>query len=137
MVKVRAGVLAFAACVLSVLLAGCGGGGGSGGGSADHTYILTPSSQLASGLYITVISPVAFPQSILDKARKNATFVKHAAGPEACSYSKTIQGVSGQYADLNGKTVTVKINGTSGFTSQVCSILKKVTFNPTNIVGTG
>jgi hypothetical protein len=52
---------------------------------------------------------------------KDARFVKHAAGPEACSHSKEIEGLTGRYSDLNGTTVTVKIGGTNGFDSQACT----------------
>jgi hypothetical protein len=117
-------------CVVSLVVAGCGGGAGGGG---QHTYILTPTNALAAGLYVTVISPVAFPQKVLNS--KGVTLVEHASGPEMCSYSKKIEGVKGKYAAFNGKTVTVKINGSNPFIGQVCSALKKGGFNPTNIAG--
>jgi hypothetical protein len=80
-------------------------------------------------------SPVAIPQSILDKAKKNVTFVDNAVGKEVCSESKKIEGVKGKYADLNGQTVTLKVNGSNPFISQVCTALQKAKFNPTSIAG--
>lgn len=135
--RMKAGVPFFVVCVIALVLAGCGGGGG--GGSSSHTYIVTPSATsgegaLAKGIYLTIVSPVAFPQSVLDKAKKSVTFVAHATGPEVCSQSKKIQGEKGKYADLNGETVTVKVNGSNPLTSLVCSGLKKQTgFDPTNV----
>jgi hypothetical protein len=43
------------------------------------------------------------------------TVVEHAAGPEVCSYTKKVEGVKGKYAAFNGKTMTVKINGSNPF----------------------
>ena len=137
--KTKAGVPFLVVWVMALVLTGCGGGGG---GSSSHTYIVTPSATsgagaLAKGIYLTIDSPVAFPQSVLDKAKKSVTFVENAKGPEVCSQSKKIEGVKGKYADLNGQTVTVKVNGSNPFTSLVCSGLKKQgSFDPTN-VGTG
>ena len=105
-------------------LAGCGG--------SSHTYVVTPSSSLAAGVYVTIVSPVPLPQGMLDQMKKGLTFVERAQGPEICTYSKEIQGVKGQYASFNGKTLTVKVNGSSPLISAVCSGLQKHAFNPTD-----
>jgi hypothetical protein len=134
--RMKAGVPFLVVCFIAFVVTGCGGGGGAG--SSSHTYIVTPSATsgegaLAKGIYLTIVSPVAFPQSVLDKAKKSVTFVEQATGPEVCSQSKKIQGVKGKYADLNGETVTVKVNGSNPLTSLVCSGLKKQAgFDPTN-----
>src|SRR5438876_10103295 len=111
--------------VAALVLAGCGGGG-------SHTYVLTPSATgasgaLAAGIYISIVSPVALPQAFVDQA-KDVTFVERPVGPEICSYSKTIQGAKGRYAYLNGKTMTVKVNGSNPFISLIRSQLKKGPF---------
>jgi hypothetical protein len=98
-------------------------------GSGDHTYIMTPSatgpeSALAAGIYITLVSPVAMPQNVITNA-KDVTFVQHAVGPEVCTYTKKIENAKGKYADMNGKTVTLKVNGTNGFIGFLCSAFKK------------
>jgi hypothetical protein len=128
-------VLYLVVCVAALGLAGCGGGGGGG---ESHTYIVTPSATskngaLVKGIYLTVISPVAFPQSVLDKAKKSVTFVEHAIGPEVCSRSEKIEGGKGKYANLNGTTVTVKVNGSNSLIPLVCAGLKKGGFNLTSI----
>ncbi len=103
----------------SLILAGCGGSG------AHHTYIV----RSTSGVYITIDSPVALPSALVAEFRSGGTLVKHATGPQACSYAKTIKEAKGKYASLNGKTITVKANGSNPLMSLVCTSLKK-TFNP-------
>ena len=121
-------LVALAAATL--MLAGCGGGGG-------HTYVMTPSGiGGAAGIYITLVSSVALPQDLVNQMKKSVTFVKQPVGPEVCSSSKTIQGLKSKYAYLNGKTLTVKINGSNPLLSLACSALKKAPFNPTHIGGT-
>lgn len=123
--QLKVGLSFAAVCAISLVLAGCGGDGNK------HTYVITPTSPLAAGIYLTIVSPVALPQSVLDQ--KSITVAEKAVGPEVCSYSKQIEGVKGKYADLNGKTVTLKVNGSNGFIGLVCGALKKGGFNPTNI----
>jgi hypothetical protein len=138
----RRKVVVVAAVLASViLLAGCGGGSGS------HTYIVTASiptggsglgalgSLFAGGIYITLVTPVAIPQSDLNAMKKTLTFVDHAGGPEVCSYSQKVHGVTGKYAFLNGKEVTIKINGTNPLISTFCSAIQKSGFNPTSLGG--
>lgn len=117
-------------------LAGCGGGGGGSGGSDTHTYIFKPkasassaTSALTKGLYFTIVSPIAVPPKILAQAKKDAVFVDKAVGPQACSVTREIHGQKAPYTVLNGKTVTFKLNGSSPFTSLICSTLKKKSVN--------
>jgi hypothetical protein len=113
--------------VVSLVLAGCGGGGGSS--SNSHTYVVTPPANSGvSGINVTIISSVAIPTSALTKT--GAKIVSHSTGPQKCSYTKTAQGLQGQWAALNGKTVTVKVNGSTPLVSLVCSALKTAAFNP-------
>jgi hypothetical protein len=118
----------------SVLLvvAGCGGGGGSGGG--NHTYVLTALRGAGSGIYVTIVSPVAIPTNLMTK--NGAKIVGQAKGPQVCSYTKTVQGGHGSSAFLNGKTVTLKVNGSNPLTSLICGLLKKTPFNA-NKIGAG
>ena len=39
--------------------------------------------------------------------------LSQAQGPQACSYTKRVSGGTGQSAILNGKTVTLKVNGSN------------------------
>jgi hypothetical protein len=126
MVMRRVGI-SFCVVCLASFLAGCGGAG------ARHTYIAKPTvNGVPIGAYVTIVSPVAFPQSLLDTEKKGgAIFVQHAVGPEVCSFSKRIEGMKGKDAFLNGKSVTLKVNGSNlRVTSLVCSTLKKQAFNP-------
>jgi hypothetical protein len=126
-VTLKVGGIVAIVCALSVTLAGCGSGGGSQ--SNAHTYVVKPpASSGVSGIYVTIVSPVAIPTSVLTK--HGARIVGHATGPQKCSYAKTAEGLHGQLADLNGKTVTVKVNGSTALVSLVCSTLKTAAFNP-------
>ena len=124
----KVGAIVAIACVLSVVLAGCGSGGG-GSQTGSHTYVVKPpASSGVSGINVTIVSPVAIPTSLLTKT--GGKIVSHPTGPQKCSYTKTAQGLHGQWAALNGKTVTVKVNGSSQLAPMVCSILKSSAFNP-------
>lgn len=117
-----------------VSLAACGGSSG------PHTYIVAPTGKgvgalLATGIYITVVSPVAFPASVLASIKKSGTLVQSALGPLACSYSETVKNATGESAFLNGKTLTIKVNGSNPFTADICSSLQKQGFNPSNLGG--
>src|SRR4029077_20361000 len=99
--------------VALVALAGCGGGGGGSSTTHTHTYIFKPKATattangpLAKGLYLTIVSPIAFPQKILDEAKKDTVFVDKPVGPQACSVTKKVHGQKAPYDVLNGKTVT-------------------------------
>jgi hypothetical protein len=124
-----AALLASAAALLA--LAGCGGGGGS---SADsHTYVITASAQggLASGIYVTIVSPVPIPAKFLTNG--GSKVVSEAKGPQVCSVTKTVQGTHGPGAFLSGKAITIKINGSNPFTSLACKGLKKATFKASDL----
>jgi hypothetical protein len=92
-------------------------------------YVLEapPQTGAPSGVYVTLISPVALPVRVLTV--KGAKVVARAKGPEACSVAKTVHGGHGPTAALNGKTVTVKINGSGPLLSVICTIAKKGTFD--------
>jgi hypothetical protein len=128
--RMKAGVSCLAVCISSLVLAACGGGGGSGGSS--HTYILTGAGA-GSRIYVTIVSPVAIPASLLTS--NGATIVDQAKGPQVCSFTKTAHGGHGQSAFLNGKTITLKINGSNALTSTICSLLKKAPFNAWKVGG--
>jgi hypothetical protein len=126
--RLKVGGILGVVCVVSLALAGCGGGGG-GSNSSSHTYVVTPpASSGVSGVNLTIVSPVAIPTSLLTKT--GGKIVSHPTGPQKCSYTKTAQGLNGQWAALNGKTVTLKVNGSGLLAPLVCSILKKAAFNP-------
>jgi len=123
-------VLLAAVCVVMPVMAGCGGGGG---GSSTHTYVVVPPAKdtLAKGIYVTFVSPVAMPTNVLTKS--GARIVGEAHGPQVCSYTKTVQGSHGPLASLSGKTVTVKVNGSTSIAPMVCSVLKKLPFNTSDV----
>jgi hypothetical protein len=131
-------ILALAALAAVVaLLAGCGGSG-------SHTYVMAiPPTGTSGGsaadisdVYVTIISPARFPDSVIKSMQKSgARLVDKAAGPQVCSYKKKISGVKGQYASLNGKTVTLKVNGVTTLTGVLCSIFHSGEFNPTSLEG--
>jgi len=133
--RLRVGFSFLVICLVSLSLAACGGGGGSTGSSHTHTYVLTASgnSGAASGFYVTIVSPVAIPTSLLTSDA--ATIVDQAKGPEVCSYTKTASGGHGRSAFLNGKSITLKINGSGQLTSSLCSLLKKNPFNASKLGG--
>jgi hypothetical protein len=108
---------------------GGGGGGGSGGGSSSHTYVVAAPTQnsAGAGIYVTIVSPVALPASLLTK--NGARIVGQAKGPQVCSYTKMVSGGHGRSAVLNGKRVTLKVNGSNPFVSMICSLLKKTPFH--------
>jgi hypothetical protein len=117
-------------------LAGCGGGGSGSSTTHTHTYIFKPKATattangpLAKGLYFTIVSPIAFPQKILNEAKKDTVFVDKAVGPQACSVTKQIHDQKPPYDVMNGKTVTFKVNGSSALTSLICTAFKKQAFN--------
>jgi hypothetical protein len=128
----KASVLLFV-CVVSLLLAGCGGGRSA----ESHAYVFArpEAGNLAKGVSVTVVSPVAIPgwRSHIVESGTHKAF--HAAGPQACSYTKHVQGLHGAWASLNGQTVTVKVNGSSQLVSTVCSTLKESAFDPSSIGG--
>ena len=133
--RLRVGFYFLTVCLVSLSLAACGGSGGSTGSSQTHTYVLTASenSGAPSGIYVTVVSPVAIPTSLLTS--KGATIVDQPKGPEACSYTKTASGGHGRSAFLNGKSITLKINGSGQLISSICSLLKKNPFNASKLGG--
>ncbi|HZT94793.1 MAG TPA: hypothetical protein VE985_09985 [Gaiellaceae bacterium] len=109
--------------VLVLVLAGCGGGSG------EHTYILVASRTsrariFAAGIYVTVVSPLAFPPSTLTEMKKKYDFVDHAVGPEVCSFSIKAQGEKGAMAFMNGKIVKVNVRGTNPLASTVCAEIR-------------
>jgi hypothetical protein len=126
--RLSAGV-AFVVWAIVLVLAGCGGGGGSDSGS--HTYVLTALKGAGAGIYVTIVSPVAIPTNLMTK--HGAKIVGQAKGPQVCSYTKTVQDGHGSSAFLNGKPVTLKVNGSSPLTSLICGLLKKRPFNASKI----
>jgi len=134
--RITASAVAVIACAAVLVLAGCGGGGG-GSSANSHTYVITPtgSKGFTQGIYLTVVSPVPIPAKLLTSG--GSKIVSEAKGPQACSYTKTVQGTShGPGAFLSGKQLTMKVNGTSPFTQLICHSLKKATFKASDL-GTG
>jgi hypothetical protein len=89
-VTLKVGGVVTIVCVLSAALAGCGGGGG-GSSSNSHTYVVTPPANSGvSGIYVTIVSPVPIPTSLLTKS--GARVGGHPTGPRKCSFTKKAQG---------------------------------------------
>jgi hypothetical protein len=112
--------------LLTVVAAGCGGKGSASGG---YTYIVEapPKNGVQTKIYFTLISPVPLPRKLF--TGKRGRIVRHAQGPQVCSATKTVHGGHGPAAFLNGKQVTVKVNGSNHFLPAICSILKEGTFD--------
>jgi hypothetical protein len=126
------------ACVAGLALAGCGGGGGGGGSSSSsHTYVVQAAANknpLAKGIYITIVSPVPIPTKLLTGA--GGKLVGRAQGPQKCSFDKTVHGSQGSGAFLSGKTLTIKLTGTSPFIPAACKALEKAPLNAAHLGGT-
>jgi hypothetical protein len=114
-------------------LAGCGGGGGSS--SSSHTYVVEAAAKtpLAKGIYVTIVSPVPIPTKVLTGA--GGKLVTHAQGPQKCSYTKTVHGSQGEGAFLSGKTLTIKLTGSSPFIPAACTALAKAPLNAAHLGG--
>jgi hypothetical protein len=132
----RVALGALAALTVFALL-GCGGSRGTNS-RGGHTYVLAPlASQHVlpfNGLYFTIVSRVALPSSVLKAS--HARLVSKSKGPTDCSYTKPFQGLAGTAAYLNGKTVSLTVNGSNPVTAVICSALKNGrTFRPTVLSG--
>jgi hypothetical protein len=135
-------VIVVVLCVL--LLGGVAGGltlafrpprGGVASSRGSHTYVVTPKvgGGLAKGVYITVVSPVAIPYWGGGRSALTGSYpAYHVSGPQACAFAKHVHGLHGLSASLNGKTVTVTVNGSGAAVSRVCSEWKKMVFKPTS-----
>lgn len=132
----RAGSAAAAAvaCVALPALAGCGGGGG-GSSSSSHTYVVEAAANnpLAKGIYVTIVSPVPIPTKLLTGA--GGKLVGQAKGQQQCSFTKTVHGSHGAGAFLSGKTLTIKLTGSSPFIPQACKALEKAPLNAAHLGG--
>ena len=109
------GALALSVVLCTVVAAGCGGG--------SHTYVLTPSAAgvvgaRGAGIYLTIVSPVAVPQSLFEAMRPKMTVVERSAGPEVCSYSERYWGI-GDY--VHNARLTMTINGSNPLVAALCS----------------
>lgn len=97
---------------------------------ASHTYVygVAKGGSLAKGITITFVSPIAIPTWPSQVAKNGG----HPSGPRACSFAKHVHGLHGQNATLNGKVVTVTVNGSGHLASTICSRLKRLPFDPKN-----
>lgn len=120
----RAALIALATVTLVGLL-GCGGSRGTSP-SGGHTYVYVPPGQ--KGVYVTLVSPVAIPANKL--RNKGFKVVAQAKGPHGCSITKSIQGGHGRNAYLNGKMLTVKVNGSDPVTQSLCEVFTTERFVP-------
>jgi hypothetical protein len=125
----RVALIALATAIFCAAL-GCGGSRGPSP-SGGHTYVFVPLAA-GKGFYVTLVSPAAVPTNAL--RNKGDKVVAQAKGPQDCSITKRIQGGQGKAAYLNGKTVTVKVNGSNPVTQGLCEELTKGrTFKPSII----
>jgi hypothetical protein len=108
--------LLLAVYIVLPALGGCGGGSGG-----SHTYI-----EPMSGADVTIVSPVAIPTGFLTRNGAYPLLSKP-RGPQVCSYEKTVQGGTHSMSYLNGKTLTLKVNGPKRWGSPLCAHFKKKT----------
>jgi hypothetical protein len=94
-----------------------------GGGKRIYTYNLAGKANdpTASGLYLTVVSPVKLPAS----AFKSGRLVDHVTGPEDCAFSQRINKPPRKYAALKGTKLTVKIYGKNRTAKFICAVISK------------
>lgn len=90
-----------------------------------HTYVLADSA--GENIYVTIVSPVAIPTHLMTQS--GAKIVAHAHGPQVCSFTKTVHNPTSSSAFLDGKTVALKINGSTPTVSALCTLLKKAPFD--------
>ena len=118
------GVIVVVLCVL--LLGGAAGGltlalRDLASSRGNHTYV---TAFKGVGVYITAVSPVAIP----NWRRTYPGY--HVSGPQACSWTKHVQGLQGPSRALNGKTVTLTVYGSSAAVPGGCSVWKSMIFPP-------
>lgn len=123
---------------LAVGLTACGGSSKSPVttttvAKTTHTYVLKASSRAARGIYVTVVSPVAIPRNLM--TQRGAMIVGQAQGPQVCSFTKMVHNPTSSSAFLDGKTVTVRINGSNPLTSTICALVKKQPFDVNRLGG--
>jgi hypothetical protein len=119
-----------ALAIVLFTVTGCGGGSAAGA----RTYVEEPVNDgVPSGIYVTVVSPVPIPGDLL--THKTARIVAEAKGPQACSATKTVHGGHGHAAFLNGRSLTIRVNGSNPEVSIICAILKKGTINVNKLAG--
>jgi len=117
---------------MSVLLAGCGGSRNR----VEHRYTFTvssvnPNPTFKLARYVTLASPVVLPRKQLKRAplfndvTAGIYLVKHAThrGLELCSFSTKIKG-SSTFPQANGKTIKVKVYGTTTSPTRTADICR-------------
>ena len=109
----------------ALVLAACGSGGSRSGSGGKKTYAYTFAasgrSELAKGIYLTVISPIKVPASAFKGGRR----VDHAAGPEVCSFRQVVKSPPARYARFRGKTLMLKIYGKNDVARLICALARK------------
>src|SRR5438270_1534810 len=107
-----------ASALATLALVGCGGGSGS------HTYVLTPAAPRGAGIYLTIVSPTALPQSLFGSMRPKMTIVDRSTGPAVCSYSERHWGIGDRvyYPDARREPLlTMTLSGSNPLLSVLCS----------------
>jgi hypothetical protein len=103
--------------------------------SSTHTYVVEAAANnpLAKGFYVTIVSPLPIPTKLLTGA--GGKLVSEAKGPQKCSFAKTVHGSHGSGAFLSGKTLTIKLTGSSPFIPTACKALAKAPLNAAHLGG--
>jgi len=109
-----------AALAVSAFAAGCGG---SGKKSYTYTFTTSTSGGLSRGIYLSVTSPIPIPAS----AFKGGKQVDRPVGPQACTITQVIKDPPPKYPQFKGKTLTLKVYGSTGVAKLICALAKKAT----------
>jgi hypothetical protein len=109
---------AAAVVAVSALAAGCGGGGKK---SYTYTFTDAQSGGLAQGIYLSVTSPIPIPAS----AFKGGKQVDRPVGRQACAITQVIKNPPAKYPQFKGKTLTIKIYGSTSVAKLICALARK------------
>jgi hypothetical protein len=105
------------AVAVSAVAAGCGGG------KKSYTYTITTvqSGGLSKGIYLSVTSPIPIPES----AFKGGKRVDRPVGRQACAITQRITNPPAKYPQFKGKTLTLKVYGSTSVAKLVCALARK------------
>jgi hypothetical protein len=108
---------AAATVVASAIAAGCGGGKKS----YTYTFASTQNGGLGKGIYLSVTSSIPIPAS----AFKGGKLVDRPVGGEACAINQVIKKPPAKYPQFKGKTLTLKVYGSTGVAKLICALAQK------------
>ena len=103
--------------VVSAIATSCGGGKKS----YTYTFASTQNRGLGKGIYLSVTSSIPIPAS----AFKGGKLVDRPVGREACAITQVIRKPPAKYPQFKGKTLTLKIYGSTSVAKLICALARK------------